>query len=99
MKPTSAKRAPTHGVRSPVHELTVHIFAALAEFERSLIIERTRAGMKAARARGVRGGPKRKLFPQQIDHARTLIEDGKRREEVAALLNASRTTLYRALAG
>jgi DNA invertase Pin-like site-specific DNA recombinase len=42
-------------------KLIFHIFAALAEFERGLIIERTRAGMKAARARGVRPGPKPKL--------------------------------------
>jgi DNA invertase Pin-like site-specific DNA recombinase len=42
-------------------KLTFHIFAALAEFERGLIIERTREGMKAARARGVRSGPKAKL--------------------------------------
>jgi pyruvate/2-oxoglutarate dehydrogenase complex dihydrolipoamide dehydrogenase (E3) component len=56
------------------------MFAALAEFERGLIIERTRAGMKAARARGVRPGPKPKLSRQQIEHARKLIEDGQRRD-------------------
>jgi len=84
---------------TPGGKLTFHIFAALAEFERGIIIERTREGMKAARARGVRPGPKRKLSRQQIDHARKLIEDGKRREEVADLFKVGRTTLYRALAG
>jgi Enterobacteriaceae phage serine recombinase len=78
-------------------KLTFHIFAALAEFERGLIIERTREGMKAAKARGIRSGPKPKLSRQQIAHARKLIEENNRREDVADLLNVSRTTLYRAL--
>jgi len=49
--------------------------------------------------RGVKFGRKRKLSAQQIDHARRLIDTGQRREDVAALLNVDRTTLYRALAG
>ena len=43
---------------TPGGKLIFHIFAALAEFERGLIIERTREGMKAARARGIRAGRK-----------------------------------------
>ena len=82
---------------TPGGKLIFHIFAALAEFERGLIIERTRAGMNAARARGVRPGPKPKLSRQQIEHARKLIEDGQRREDVAALFKVGRVTLYRAL--
>jgi DNA invertase Pin-like site-specific DNA recombinase len=46
----------------------------------------------------VKFGRKRKLTAQQINHARKLIDDGQRREDVAALLNVDRTTLYRALA-
>jgi DNA invertase Pin-like site-specific DNA recombinase len=84
---------------TPGGKLTFHIFAALAEFERGLIIERTREGMKAARAHGVKSGPKPRLARQQIDHARQLLEDGRRREEVADLFQVSRTTLYRALLG
>ncbi len=49
----------------------------LAELERSLISERTRAGVKAAKRRGVQFGRKRKLTPQQLDHARELIEKGE----------------------
>lgn len=82
---------------TPGGKLVFHIFAALAEFERGLIIERTRAGMKAARARGVRPGPKRKLTHQQIEHAKTLLGEGQRREQVADLFKVSRGTLYRAL--
>jgi len=73
------------------------MIGVLAELERSLISERTRAGVKAARGRGVRFGRKPKLTPQQIDHARKMIDAGERREDVAALLNVDRTTLYRAL--
>jgi DNA invertase Pin-like site-specific DNA recombinase len=47
----------------------------------------------------VKFGRKPKLTRQQIDHARKLIDNGERREDVAALLNVDRTTLYRALAG
>jgi DNA invertase Pin-like site-specific DNA recombinase len=46
----------------------------------------------------VKLGRKPKLTPQQIAHARKLIDQGQRREDVAALLNVNRTTLYRALA-
>ncbi len=48
---------------TPGGKLIVHIFGALAEFDRRLIIERTRAGMKPARARGVRPGPRPKTNP------------------------------------
>ena len=75
------------------------MIGVLAELERSLISERTRAGVKAAQRRGVKFGRKPKLTPQQIDHARKLIEQGEDRDAVAALLNVDRTTLYRALAG
>jgi DNA invertase Pin-like site-specific DNA recombinase len=69
----------------------------MAEYEHSLIAERTRAGVKAAKKRGVKFGRKPKLSPEQIEHAREQIEKGKRREDAAALLNVDRATLYRAL--
>ena len=66
----------------------------LAELERSLISERTRVGVKAAKRRGVKFGRKRKLIPQQLDHARELIEKGAHdRQDIAALFKVSRTTL------
>ena len=70
----------------------------LAELERSLIQERTKAGRAAAKARGVKMGPKFKLTLQQIAHARQLIEQGEHHNTVARLLRVSRRTLYRALA-
>jgi DNA invertase Pin-like site-specific DNA recombinase len=82
---------------TPTGRAMWQMIGVLAELERSLISERTRAGVKAARGRGVRFGRKPKLTPQQIDHARKMIDAGERREDVAALLNVDRTTLYRAL--
>lgn len=69
-----------------------------AELERSLITERSRAGVKAAQRRGVKFGRKPKLSAEQIGHARKLIEEGEPRRYVADLLNVGRVTLYRAYA-
>ena len=77
--------------------LVFHMMGALAEFERALIQERTRAGMRAARARGARVGRKRALSPSQIDHARKLIESGESPSAIARSLKVGRATLYRAL--
>ena len=71
---------------------------ALAEFERALIVERTQAGLKAARARGVRVGRPRKLTVGAIDHARKLIATGEPASTVARSLGVDSATLYRALA-
>jgi len=71
----------------------------LAELERSLIQERTKAGRAAAVARGVKMGRKPKLSPQQVAHARKLIGQGEHHDTVAQSLNVSRRTLYRALQG
>lgn len=70
----------------------------LAELERSLIQERTKAGRAAAQARGVKMGRKPLLSAQQVNHARKLLEQGERSPKVAQLLKVSRRTLYRALA-
>lgn len=51
---------------SPAGRLVFHVFAALAEFERNLIRERTVAGLKAARARGRTGGRPAKLSPEEV---------------------------------
>jgi DNA invertase Pin-like site-specific DNA recombinase len=60
------------------------MIGVLAELDRSLISERTRAGVKAAKARGVKFGRKRKLTPQLVAHARKLIDDNESPEAVAA---------------
>jgi len=65
--------------------------------ERSLLLERTKAGRTAAKARGVKMGRKPLLSASQVAHARELLEQGKRTVQVASLLNVSRRTLERAL--
>jgi DNA invertase Pin-like site-specific DNA recombinase len=74
------------------------MIGVLAELERSLITERTRAGITAARKRGVKFGRKPKLDAEQLEHAREMLDQGKDRQHVARVLKVSRTTLYRALA-
>jgi DNA invertase Pin-like site-specific DNA recombinase len=69
----------------------------LAELERSLIQERTKAGRAAAQARGVKMGRKPLLSAQQVAHARKLLEQGEHHNAVARSLHVSRRTLYRAL--
>jgi len=77
----------------------LHILAALAEFERELIAERTRAGMESARRRGKHIGRPRKLTAQQLDHARKLLKTGdETRAAIAASFGVDVATLRRALA-
>lgn len=78
-------------------KLLLHLLGALAEFERALIIERTRAGIDAAKRRGVRLGRKRKLSSDQITLARRLLAAGDGPLAVARNLNISKATIYRML--
>ena len=73
------------------------MIGVLAELERSLIAERTLAGIAQAQRRGVKLGRKPKLSAPQIAHARQLIEDGQRVQDVVAPLSVGHVTLYRAL--
>ena len=83
---------------TPAGRMVLTVFAGIADFERSLIVERTSAGRIAAKARGVRFGPTPALSAEQIAHARQLIhEDKKPVAEVARLLGVHRATLYRAI--
>jgi len=78
--------------------LVFHLMGAIAEFERALIIERTRAGVEAAKKRGKHLGRPISLSGAQVRHARALIEGGESPGSVATSLGVSRSTLYRALA-
>ncbi len=84
-------------IDSPSGKLVFHMMAALAEFERALIGERTRAGMAAARARGTRLGRPPSLSPPQCREARTMIEAGHPPVQVAAHYGVSPRTLKRLL--
>ena len=77
-------------------KLMFGVFAALAEFERDLIIERTKAGLESARARGKKGGRKHSLTKSQIRLAQAAM--GKKETVVSDLckeLSTTRSTLYR----
>lgn len=79
-------------------KLVFHVFGALAEFERSIIRERTRAGLDAARARGRKGGRPPKLKDADLKAARAMLADKSITvEEVAKHLRVSPATLYRHL--
>ncbi len=82
---------------SPGGKLFFRVMGALAEFERDLIVERTKAGMKAAEKRGQHLWRPRKLDRVQVEHAKDLIDQGKSRNEVARLLKVDPSTLYRRL--
>ncbi|HUX88247.1 MAG TPA: recombinase family protein [Chloroflexota bacterium] len=80
-------------------KLIFHIFGALAEFERELIRERTRAGLAAARARGRQGGRPKKLdTPKKIAMAQSLYNEGTHSiDDICQTLGVSRATLYRVI--
>ena len=79
--------------------LVFHIFGALAEFEHSLIKERTIAGLAAARARGRKGGRKPALSPTDVRKAAAMLSDPNiTKVEVARHFSVSRVTLNAALA-
>jgi DNA invertase Pin-like site-specific DNA recombinase len=81
-------------------KLIFHIFGALAEFERSVIRERTQAGLNAARARGKIGGRPPALNDQTILMAKAMLRDPDITvEDVARQLNVSPATLYRHIPG
>ena len=82
---------------TPTGRAMWQMIGVLAELERSMIVERSSAGVAAAKRRGVKFGRKAKLSAEQINHARKLIDDGESRQYVAGLLNVGRVTLYRAL--
>jgi DNA invertase Pin-like site-specific DNA recombinase len=75
-------------------KFTFHLFAALAEFERALIRERTQAGLAAARARGRKGGRPKLLDPEKRRHAVALYNDKQHSRDLPAVMGISKPTLY-----
>ena len=84
-------------VDSAFGELILHILSAIAHFERALIVERTRAGMRAAKDRGVEIGRKPVLSDAKLRKAQHLVEHGMNVKDTAAHLGVGRSTLYRYL--
>lgn len=83
---------------TPNGRLVFHLFAALADFERDLIRERTRAGLAVAKARGRKGGRKPAVTAEKLARARELIDaKGLTVREAAARVKVGKTALYAAL--
>lgn len=79
-------------------EMLSTLLAMVAHIERRMIVSRTKAGLAAARARGVKLGPKPKMTAEQIAEAKALIRSGTMKAEAAgARFNVSRATIYRNL--
>lgn len=83
---------------SPGGKLIFHIFGALAELERDLIRERTKAGLQAARARGRKDGRKQKLDARKAQIAQQLYASRTHTiKDICTILGVSRATLYRSI--
>ena len=80
---------------TPGGRLVFHVMAAISEFERDLIKERTAAGLQAARAKGRIGGRPRKMTADKVEAAKELLASGKAVRDVADMLGISVPTLYR----
>src|SRR5271165_6730583 len=93
-------RSLTEGIETETSggRLVFHLFACLAEFEREVIRERTRAGLASARARGRRGGRPTLMDEKKNALARRMHADpANSSSDIARVLDVSRATLYRSL--
>ncbi|EJY9742445.1 recombinase family protein [Escherichia coli] len=80
---------------TPMGRFFFHVMGALAEMERELIVERTRAGFAAARQEGRNGGRKPKLTVEQWEQAGRLIESGIYQQQVALIYDLGISTVYK----
>ncbi|GAB5447938.1 recombinase family protein [Gymnodinialimonas sp.] len=84
---------------TPGGKLLFHLMAAIAEFERDLIRERTMTGLKAAKAKGRIGGRPRQMTEDKIAAVRELLAQGTPVKDAAAAVGVSVPTLYRWVPG
>lgn len=85
--------------KTPGGRLLFHVMGAISAFERDLVIERTQAGLKAARAKGRIGGRPRRMTEDKINAVRELLATGTAVKDAAAAVGVSVPTLYRWLPG
>ena len=88
---------PALDTSKPTDKVVINVMASLAEWERDLLVQRTREGVAHVRAQGRVAGPKRKLDKEQAQIAKELVDGGKSVSAVARTFNVSRPTIYRAL--
>lgn len=83
---------------NPMARLMLSMLGAVAEFERSLILERQREGIALARQRGAYAGRRRALSDDQVEQVRHRLNSGEKLAKVARELGVSRQTLYSRMA-
>jgi DNA invertase Pin-like site-specific DNA recombinase len=80
---------------TPAGRFFFHVMASLAEMERELTVERTRAGLESARKHGRIGGRRRLMTDTKVQGVKQLLVSGSPPQEVASSLGVSVATLYR----
>lgn len=89
--------SPNMDTTTSTGKLTFGFLAVHAEFERQIASERTKAGLKAAAARGRKGGRRSVMTPEKTEAATYMIDQGKSISHIARTLNVSRQSIYRAV--
>lgn len=79
---------------TPGGRLIMHVMASLAQFERDLVVERTRAGVKAARERGVRFGHPRTFEGKKLEKATEMLRNGASVRQIASHFKCATATVY-----
>ena len=82
---------------TPAGRFFFHVMSALAEMERELIVERTRAGLAAAREQGRVGGRRRVMTSEVVERCRRMLENGATRQQVADVTGVDVKTIYKYL--
>ncbi|MFK7827229.1 MAG: recombinase family protein [Oligoflexales bacterium] len=87
----------TEGIetKNPIGKFFFHLMASLAQMERDITIERTKAGLDAARCRGRVGGRRRIMTESKLQSAKKLLQGGSSPKDIAKDLGVSLPTLYR----
>ena len=81
----------------PAGRFFFHVMSALAEMERELIVERTRAGLAAAREQGRIGGRRRIMTTEVVERCRQMLVNGASRQQVADVIGVDVKTIYKYL--
>lgn len=82
---------------TPAGRFFFHVMSALAEMERELIVERTRAGLAAAREQGRVGGRRRVMTEEVVERCRRMLENGATRQQIADVIGVHVKTIYKYL--
>ncbi|MBZ7341550.1 MULTISPECIES: recombinase family protein, partial [Klebsiella] len=82
---------------TPAGRFFFHVMSALAEMERELIVERTRAGLAAAREQGRIGGRRRVMTEEAVERCRRMLENGATRQQIADVVGVGLKSIYKYL--